>query len=81
MKEITSYVRAYGRIAVADLWKLLMNTIEYRAFQESIKSAIEGGMILGVRGPDGRPCLQLAARSLGPVSEPSSDPQSPPPGT
>lgn len=79
MKEITSYVRAYGRIAVADLWKLVMNTIEYRAFQESIKSAIEGGLILGVRGPDGKPCLQLAARSIAPASEPASDaaPQSP----
>jgi hypothetical protein len=73
MKELVSYVKAYGQIAVADLWKLVMNTIEYRAFQESIRSAIESGMIMGVRGTDGRPCLQLAPRSLGSVATGSTE--------
>lgn len=64
IKEITAYVRAYNQIEVAELWKLMMNTVEYRTFQDSVKAAIEGGSLMAVRAASGKAALQLAPRTF-----------------
>lgn len=66
-KEIISYVKAYGTIEVNVLWELMMNTIEFRSFQDAIKAAVEGSQLIAVRAPNGKPALQLAPRSFGPI--------------
>lgn len=46
IREIVSQVRARGWMTSDDLWKLCMNTMPQRFFEEALKGAVRGGLLL-----------------------------------
>lgn len=63
MRELLSYVKAYEIIEVKALWELVMNTIEYRSFQEAIKALIEANRVVAIKTATGKPALQMVHHS------------------
>jgi hypothetical protein len=59
MSAIAAFVRAHGFQTSDDLWKLVMNTMSQKEFEEALKAAVRGGVLsverrsgkLGVTAP------------------------------
>lgn len=44
--EVVSFVRNYSFIPSQKLWRLCMSTMSYKEFQDSVRAAIEGGLVI-----------------------------------
>lgn len=47
--EIVAFVRTHGFATSDDLWRLVMNTMTQRDFEEALKAAVRGGMLTVAR--------------------------------
>ncbi len=58
--EIISFVRAHGWLTADDLWRCVMNFMREKDFEESLKSAVRGGL-LKIEVRDGRRGVSVPA--------------------
>jgi hypothetical protein len=56
--EIVHLVGNFGFLPTKDLWKLCMNSMEFRTFQDNVRAAIEAGQVRA-ETRDSRPGLAI----------------------
>jgi hypothetical protein len=58
--EMVAFVRTHGAQTSDELWRLVMNTMSQRDFEEALKAAVRGGM-LNIVKKNGRPAVEAPA--------------------
>ena len=58
--EILPFLRAFGFLTTDELWKHVMNLMSQKDFEDALRSAIRGGLVLVKDGPNGRKGLSPA---------------------
>lgn len=61
--ELVAFVRNYGFLTSQDLWKMCMNIMQERDFRQSLRVAVEGGL-LQIEYKDGKRGVIITKRSI-----------------